>query len=158
MLSRRQCSIIGGARMASLNVVVVSGNLTRDPEMTTLQSGTVLCKMRIAVNDRVKRNDEWQDRAHFFDVTAWAGVAENCGKYLLKGSGVMIRGKLQYEEWKAEDGTGRSRVAINAAEVIFMPKGSGEGGGGRRDERAPAADDDDIPFAFLDTFDVAMYS
>lgn len=130
---------------SSLNVVAVSGNLTRDPELRATPSGTQVCDMRIAVNDRIKRGETWEDKAHFFDVTCWAGVAENAAKYLSKGSGIMVRGKLQYEEWKAEDGSGRSRVKINAAEVIFLPKGGGEGG--RSQERPPASEDiDDIPF------------
>lgn len=144
--------------MASLNNVCVSGNLTRDPELRQLPSGTSVCQLRLAVNDRFKDKDgTWQDRAFYFDVTVWAGQGENAAKYLSKGSGVIIQGTLRWREWETDDGTKRQAVDINAREVIFMPKGGGssDGGGGggggsssggSQPRSAPIGDDDDIPF------------
>lgn len=140
--------------MASLNVVCVSGNLTRDPELKTLTSGVVVCNMRIAINDRVKdRDGNWKDKPLFVDVATWQGTAEVCARYLVKGSPVTFNGKLRMEEWTDEaSGQTRTKLSINARDAILPPKGSG---GGREDGPPPsaAADDDDIPFMWRDHFD-----
>lgn len=140
----------------SLNVVAVSGNLTRDPELVET-SGDPICKMRIAINGREKKaNGDWGDRAHYIDVSVWGKQGENANRYLSKGDSVMIHGSLRYEEWEANDGSGkRNRISITARECIFGSKkdrdsdsGSRDsgGGGGDRLPPVPAADDDDIPF------------
>lgn len=134
--------------MASLNVVCVSGNLTGDPELKQLAGGATVCNMRMAINDRVKdRDGNWKDKAMFIDVAAWQGVAEVCARYLTKGSAITVNGKLRMEEWEdKESGKMRSKISINARDVILPPKGQ-NGGGGREDgPPAGAADDDDIPF------------
>jgi single-strand DNA-binding protein len=146
----------------NVNVVVVTGNLTRDPELKQIQSGTALCKLRIAVNDRYKdQNGEWTDRPNYFSVDAWGNLAERCAEYLAKGKKVAVTGKLQWREWDATDGSGkRSEVSIRADNVEFLsPRGDAQdagnyggdhyepvqqaGGGG---EFPSAASDDDIPF------------
>lgn len=134
------------------NIVSVTGNLTRDPEMGSTPGGTAYARLRVAVNDRIKGSDgQWSDRVNYFDATCWSNQAENVGKYLAKGSKVLIEGSLQWREWKAEDGTGRQAVSINARRVMFIgaPKGDGSGGGGSGGggrESQPTPDDDDIPF------------
>lgn len=136
-----------------INVVVLEGNLTKDPDLRALAGGTSVCDLRLAVNDRVKRQGEWTDAVYYFDVTVWGSSAENCAKYLQKGSGVIVKGKLRWHEWKAEDGSGRQAVNVNADQVNFKPKSDGSGGGGGGSsssggglQSVPAADDDDIPF------------
>lgn len=152
---------------AGINVVAVSGNLTKDPELRMLPSGTSICNMRLAVNAREKIDGDWQDRANYFNVTVWGVHGENCAKYLSKGSGVMVSGRLRWREWDANDGTKRQDVEIVADQVVFMPGKDGDRSGGSRQESssgrgggdgsygvptgapapAPAAaDDDDIPF------------
>lgn len=153
----------------NINRVIITGNLTRDPELKSLPSGTSVCDLGVAVNGRYKANDgEWKDRANFFDVTVFGGQADACGRYLSKGRPVAVDGELRYESWE-KDGQKRSKVKIVASTVQFLGDGSGRQGGsnGASDvtsdgdfapATAPAADgdfapagaakpaDDDIPF------------
>jgi single-strand DNA-binding protein len=146
--------------MANINRVVVSGNLTRDPELRQLAGGNSVCKLRIAVNTRKKDRDSntWSDVANYFDVTVWGAQGENVAKYLQKGSPLLIDGRLEWREWQAQDGTNRQSVEIIAENTQFIGgrDGGQGGGGGGGSEFAPgperglqpvaAADDDDIPF------------
>jgi single-strand DNA-binding protein len=120
----------------NLNSVVITGNLTRDPELRQLPSGTPVCDLRVAVNDRRKQaNGEWGDVAYYFDVSVFGAQGENCATYLAKGRPVGIQGKLTWREWEAQDGSGkRQAVSIVADSVQFL--GSGEGNGNQ--QAAPA--------------------
>ena len=86
--------------MASYNRVVLMGNLTRDVELRYTPSGTAVTDISLAVNERVKRNDQWSDEVHFFDVTLWSRTAEIAGEYLSKGSPVLIEGRLKHDRWE----------------------------------------------------------
>lgn len=138
--------------MANINRVVVVGNLTKDPELRQTPSGTSVCKLRIAVNTRVKSGEEWKDKPNYFDVTIWGRQGENAAQYLSKGRPVAIDGRLDWREWDAQDGTKRQAVEIVAETVQFL--GSGQGGGGAvsaggveaPDGAAAAPPDDDVPF------------
>lgn len=105
------------------NVVVLGGNLTSDPELRALPSGTSLCKLRVANNRRRKVDGEWTDVVGYFDVTVWGGQAENCAQYLSKGSGVHVTGELRWREWATDSGDKRQAVEINANEVVFGARG-----------------------------------
>lgn len=134
-----------------MNHVMLVGNLTKDPELRQLAGGNSVCKLRLAVNTRIKNRDsgEWEDRPNYFDVTCWGATGENVAKYCAKGSGVLVDGELRWREWAADDGTNRQAVDVNAFKVIFMGgKGGGgdSGPGGGAPFESPAADDDDIPF------------
>ena len=100
--------------MAATNVnrVVITGNLTRDPELRSTPSGTAVCGLRVAVNTRRKNNStgEWEDKPNYFDVTVWGAQGENCAKYLSKGRGVAIDGRLEWREWETPEGTKRQAV------------------------------------------------
>ena len=150
----------------NINRVIITGNLTADPELRSLPSGTSVCKLRIAVNTRRKdgQSGEWVDKANYFDVTVWGAQGENCSRYLSKGRGAAIDGRLEWREWQDQQGNKRQSVEIIADSVQFL--GSREGGenGGRFTpqtdvpadtadfQAAPAAAggegaaDDDIPF------------
>ena len=137
----------------NINSVVLVGNLTRDPELRHTPSGTAVTTLRIAVNDRVKRGEEWTDAAYYFDVTVWGRTAENCAQYLAKGRPVGVQGKLTWREWDAQDGTKRQAVEIIADSVQFLGGGRAEGegqfvpaGAAENADFTPAATDDDIPF------------
>jgi single-strand DNA-binding protein len=149
--------------VANINRVVVSGNLTRDPELRQLAGGNSVCKLRMAVNTRKKDRDAntWSDVANYFDITVWGAQGENVAKYLTKGSPLLVDGRLEWREWQAQDGTNRQAVEIIAENTQFIGgrEGGGQGGGGSRDsgefapgpdrgnlQSVPAADDDDIPF------------
>ena len=149
---------------SNINTVVVTGNLTRDPELRSLPSGTSVCELRIAVNSRRKdESGSWVDKPNYFDVTVWGAQGENCATYLSKGRPVAIEGRLDWREWEAKDGTKRQAVQIVANSVQFLgSRDGGEANGGRFqaqsdvpadtsdfESSAPAAvgaSDDDIPF------------
>jgi single-strand DNA-binding protein len=147
----------------NINRVVITGNLTRDPELRSTSGGTSVCSLRIASNSQ--RKDEtgnWVDKPNYFDVTVWGAQGENCAQYLSKGRPVAVDGRLNWREWQDQQGNKRQSVDIIADSVQFL--GSREGGGdngGRFTpqsdvpadtgdfEPAPAAagaSDDDIPF------------
>lgn len=122
--------------MENLNRWLATANLTRDPEMKETPGGVKIANMRIAVNGRVKRGDEWVDQPNYFDLTAFGATADFCGKYLKKGSGIAVDARAQYQEWEATDGSKRNRV------VFIVDKISGtDGGGGGGGQRASDAPD-----------------
>jgi single-strand DNA-binding protein len=149
----------------NLNVVVVTGNLTKDPELRSTPNGTPVCKLRVAVNSRRKdsASGEWVDKPNYFDVTVWGAQGENCATYLSKGRPVAIEGRLEWREWEASDGSGkRQAVEIVANSVQFLGSRDGAGSGGNgvapqsdvpvdtsdfdAAEPANAGAPDDIPF------------
>jgi single-strand DNA-binding protein len=113
-------------------VVVITGNLTRDPELRHLGSGTAVCELRVAVNtSRKDQSGNWVDKANYFDVVVWGAQGENCANYLGKGRPVAIEGRLDWSEWEAKDGSGkRQAVRIVANKVQFLGSRDGSGGGG----------------------------
>jgi single-strand DNA-binding protein len=118
---------------SNVNVVVITGNLTRDPELRHTGGGTAVCELRVAVNSRRKDGStgEWTDKANYFDVVVWGAQGENCATYLAKGRPVAIEGRLDWREWEAKDGGGkRQAVQIIANTVQFLGSRDGSGGGG----------------------------
>jgi single-strand DNA-binding protein len=146
--------------VANINRVILTGNLTADPELSTLPSGTSVCKLRLAVNRRYKdqASGEWTEKPNYFDIKVWGAQGENCANYLSKGRPVAVDGRLEWSEWESQDGGKRSKVEVVADTVQFLgsPRDSGESSGGFRQtaELKPepveafsgAANDDDIPF------------
>ena len=105
----------------NINRVVLTGNLTFDPELRTLQSGSAVCKLRIASNTRRKGpNGDWEDKPNFFDVTVWGAQGENCARFLSKGRPVAIDGRLEWREWTDQSGNKRQSVEIVADSVQFL--------------------------------------
>jgi single-strand DNA-binding protein len=112
-----------------VNVVVITGNLTQDPELRSTNSGTSVCELRVAVNSRRKdQTGNWVDKPNFFNVVVFGAQGENCANYLSRGRPVAIEGRLDWREWEAKDGTKRQAVQIIANSVQFL--GSRDGGGG----------------------------
>ena len=151
----------------NINRVIITGNLTRDPELRSLPSGMSVCSLRVAVNTRRKNNStgEWEDKPNYFDVTVWGAQGENCSRFLTKGRPCAVDGRLEWREWETQDGQKRQSVEIIADSVQFLG-GREEGGNGNgfqarsdvpvdQQDFAPAAaaassgggqGDDDIPF------------
>ena len=149
-----------------INRVVLTGNLTRDPELRSTNSGTPVCSLRVACNTRRKdASGQWVDKPNYFDVTVWGAQGENCAQYLAKGRPVAIDGRLEWREWDTPDGNKRQAIDIIADSVQFLGSrdgGENGGGGGRftpqSDVPADTSDfepagatsgsvaDDDIPF------------
>ena len=118
---------------SNVNVVVITGNLTRDPELRHTGGGTAVCELRVAVNSRRKdgATGEWVDKPNYFDVVVWGAQGENCATYLQKGRPVAIEGRLDWREWEAKEGGGkRQAVQIIANTVQFLGSRDGGGGGG----------------------------
>lgn len=110
--------------MASLNRVVLIGNLTRDPEIRSTPDGTSVANLGIAVN-RPWTNKQGERTTDFFNIVAWRKLAELCGQYLSKGSPVAIEGRLQSRSWETAEGQKRSTVEIVADNVQFLSRGPG---------------------------------
>jgi single-strand DNA-binding protein len=146
----------------NINRVVITGNLTRDPELRSTPGGTSVCSLRIAVNTRRKdETGQWVDKPNYFDVTVWGAQGENCAQYLAKGRPVAIDGRLNWREWDAQDGSKRQSVDIIADSVQFLGSrdAAGSNGAGAVQSDLPAdtsdfqeatvgggSSDDDIPF------------
>ncbi len=144
---------------ASINRVILVGNLTRDPELRHTPSGTPVCSLRIAVNSRRKdETGQWVDKPNYFSVTVWGQQGENCAQYLAKGRPVGIDGRLDWREWETPEGNKREAVEVVAESVQFLgSRGDGDGAaayvpagataGSEPNADFPAsASDDDIPF------------
>ena len=105
-----------------MNKVFLIGNLSKDPELRTTNSGTSVCTFSIAVNRR--KDKDGNSNADFFSIVAWRQLAELCGKYLAKGRKVSVVGELQNRSYEANDGTKRHVTEIVANEIEFLtPKG-----------------------------------
>src|SRR5215210_3016897 len=118
----------------NINRVIVTGNLTRDPELRSTPGGTSVCSLRVAVNSRRRESEsgQWVDKPNYFDVTVWGAQGENCSQYLANG-------RPNWREWEAQDGSKRQAVDIIADSVQFL--GSREGGqmnGGGQESDLPA--------------------
>ena len=105
--------------MASVNKVVLIGNLTRDPELTHTASGAAVASFGLAVNRKYKQGDEWKEDVCFVDITTWGNQAENCSKYLSKGSPVFVEGRLNFGSWE-KDGEKRNKLDVVASLVLFL--------------------------------------
>ena len=127
-----------------MNKVILVGNLTRDPELTTTTSGVQMCRFGIAVNRNYSNADGVRE-TDFFNVTAWRGNAERCGKYLHKGNKVAISGNIQMRTYES-NGKKRTSFDIIVEDIEFLtPRGDSNGGSGSsfepQDAPAPAAQD-----------------
>jgi single-strand DNA-binding protein len=116
----------------NINRVVLTGNLTRDPELRSTAGGMSVCSLRIASNTRRKdaSTGEWVDKPNYFDVTVWGAQGENCARYLSKGRPVALDGRLEWREWQTQEGAKRQSVEIVADAVQFLGGRDEAGGGG----------------------------
>ena len=115
--------------MASYNRVVLVGKLTRDVDLRYTPSQTAVTDIGLAVNDRVKRNNEWVDETTFVDVTLWGRQAEVANEYLSKGAPVLIEGRLKLDTWEQE-GQKRSKLRVVGEKMQMLGSRSGGGSGG----------------------------
>jgi single-strand DNA-binding protein len=120
----------------NINRVVLTGNLTRDPELRHLNTGTAVCSLRLAVNTRRKdgQSGEWVDKPNYFDITVWGQQGENVAQYCAKGRPIAVDGRLEWREFTDKDGNKRQAVDIIADSVQFLGgrDDAGNGGGGQR--------------------------
>ena len=138
-----------------MNKVILIGNLTRDPELTTTNSGVSVCRFSIAVQRRFSSGENGP-QADFFNIVVWRGQADNCHKFLKKGSKCAVVGRLQNSSYEAQDGTKRYTTDIVAEEVEFLgsrPTDGGDTSFPRNDtpssngsSELEPIDDDSLPF------------
>lgn len=134
-----------------MNKVLLIGNLTRDPELLSTNTGVSYCRFSVAVN-RAYSNSEGQREVDFFNIIVWRTLAESCGKYLKKGSKVAISGSLQNRTYDDKDNIRRTVTEVVATDVEFLPSASthkDEGTFSTQEESKPTLkeqDSDDIPF------------
>lgn len=124
----------------NINSVTVSGNLTRDAEIRYTKTQTPVVTFGVAVNSRVKANNEWTDYANFFDCVFYGSYAEKCAESLKKGAKVVINGALRWSQWQSGEQT-RSKVEIIVSSIDFL---------GQKSKTQPdvlvGVYDDDLPF------------
>ncbi|MGI6087913.1 MAG: single-stranded DNA-binding protein [Kiritimatiellia bacterium] len=107
--------------MASLNSVILVGNLTREPELRSIPSGTHVLEMGMAINDSYRNKaGEIVESTCFVEIVVWGRQAETCAKYLHKGSPALVEGRLQYDQWETKEGEKRSRLRVVASRVQFL--------------------------------------
>ena len=136
--------------MASVNKVILIGNLGRDPELRYTQGGSAVANFTLATNERWRDKDgNNQERTEWHRIVVWGRTAENCAQYLQKGRSVYVEGRLQTREWEDKDGNKRNTTEVNALAVQFLGGRGGSGGGGDdpgRGDSEEAPPGDDIPF------------
>ena len=131
--------------MATINRVVLVGNLTRDPELRSTPNGSSLCRLRVACNTSWRNKDtgEIDERPNYFDVTVFGASGEACARFLTKGRPVAVDGRLEWHEWTTTDGENRQAVGILADSVQFLAaRQRGEG------EEAELAEEEEEAVAF----------
>lgn len=131
-----------------MNKVFLIGNLTRDPELSTTNSGVSVCRMSIAVSRRFANQDGTRE-TDFFNITAWRSIAEICSKYLNKGSKIAVLGSIQNRSYE-QDGVKRYTSDIIADEIEFLSSKNGGDGMPKADDEPVSdlrpVDDDSLPF------------
>ena len=139
-----------------MNKVILIGNLTKDPELATTNSGVAVCRFSIAVQRRFQ-NADGEREADFFNIVVWRAAGENCAKFLKKGSKCAVVGRLQNSSYEAQDGSKRYTTEVVADEVEFLSSKSSENSGDtsapvskstkkETSELEPIDDDDSLPF------------
>src|SRR3954463_8421885 len=131
----------------NINRVIITGNLTRDPELRSTAGGTAVCSLRVAVNSRRKDDGgQWVDKPNYFDVTVWGAQGENCAQYLAKGRPVAVDGRLNWREYETKEGGKRQTVDIIADSVQFLgSRDAPQGGNGVVESDLPADTSDFQP-------------
>ncbi len=116
--------------MASFNRIIIAGNLTRDPEYKQLPSGQGVCRLGLASNRQFKNRQTGTaiQEVCYVDVDVWGPQADSCQKFLQKGRGVLIEGRLKFDTWQDAQGQTRSKHSIVADRVVFLGAGGGEAG------------------------------
>ena len=141
--------------MTGFNRVVLAGHLTRDPQIRQIPSGDSVADMGLAASERYKtRSGEQVEKTCFVDIVAWGRQAETCGKYLTKGSPILVEGRLQFDRWEDKEGQPRSKIRVKADRIQFLNRGgkdqegssTGEAGEGAGEAATVEEGADSLPF------------
>ncbi len=130
-----------------MNKVIITGNLGHKPEIRKAKSGLSIVNLRVATNERVKDGDNWTDHTEWHSVVVFGKQAENCEKYLDKGSKVAVEGRLQTRQYEDKEGNQRKSTEIVASNVEFMTRPeNGVGNAPRNPQPSNPQRDEEIPF------------
>ena len=133
----------------SINIVMLTGNISWEPELRTTATGTPVLSFGVAVNDRRKnsKTQEWEDYPNFIDCSMFGSRAESVSKYLSKGSKVSIAGKLRWSQWE-RDGEKRSKITVIVDDIEFMSRSNGQNSSNQHQSEVinPSLYDEDVPF------------
>ena len=121
---------MGNHTMANLNKVFLMGNLTRDPELRSTQSGSNVCKFGLAVNRKFTTQQGTKEETTFVDLTAFGRQAEVINQYCTKGKPLFVEGRLQFSTWETKEGQKRSKLDVIVENFQFLGQGSGSAGAG----------------------------
>ena len=144
--------------MASLNKVMLIGNLGKDPEVRFTASGQAVASFSLATSEKFKgKSGEWEERTEWHNITLWGKLAEIAGEYLSKGKTIYVEGRLQTRKWQDKSGNDRYTTDIVGDKMqMLSAKGERSGGGdnsssapktgGGSSYEEPPFQDDDIPF------------
>jgi len=119
--------------MEDINNLTIIGNMVKDAELKYTNSGTAITKLTIAVNRSVKKGDNWEDEASFFEVSLWGKRGESLNQYLLKGTKIAVNGSLKQETWE-QDGNKRSKVIIMADNIQLLGGKKDNSNGGQSNQ------------------------
>jgi single-strand DNA-binding protein len=104
----------------ALNLSLIEGRLTRDPDLLYTKNGSEICKFDIAVNSNFKTNGKDVNEVSFISVNTWNKVADACAKYLKKGAKVRVKGRLKQNSWTSKEGAKKNKIYVEAASVDFL--------------------------------------
>lgn len=133
--------------MANFNKVILAGNLTRDPQLSTLPSNTSVCEFGMAINRKWRsQSGEMREETCFVDLRAFGRTGETINKYMAKGRPILVEGRLRYDQWEGKDGNKKSRLTVVVDNFQFIDSGGGRGSSPSRNDRSDqGADYDEMP-------------
>lgn len=142
--------------MTTSNEITLVGNVTADPELRYLTSGTALATFSVAVNRRYMKNGEWEEQTSFVDCVAWRDLADNVTDSIAKGDRVLVNGRLEQRRWENSEGENRSKIEVVvddigpslrwATAVVSRTPRKGDGGAAKADQPPAEAYEDEEPF------------
>ena len=128
--------------MATFNKVLLIGNLTRDPELRYIPSGSAVATFTVAVNRFYKtQTGEKKEQTSFIRIVVWGRRAEVCGEYLSKGNPVFVEGRLQSRDWQTQDGQKRNTVEVIADNIQFLKMGDKKGAASAGKQPPPSVEE-----------------
>ncbi len=134
----------------NINVVVLGGNLVRDPELRYTPSGTAICDFTIANSKKYKQNDEWIEKPGFYNCICWGKRGEIINEHFEKGKPILVKGELDFQQWESAEGDKRSAVKINVQDFDFVgfknDSAAGASTGSNQSQPKPDIHDEEIPF------------
>ncbi len=135
--------------MSKINLVVLGGNLTRDPELKYTPAGTALCEFTIANSKKYKKNEEWVEKPGFYNCICWGRRGEIINEHFSKGKPIEVQGELDFQQWETEEGQKRSAVKINVSNFFFVGArdgnaSAGSSSGGAQEPSFPGDNREDV--------------